>query len=60
MDAARDYAAACYRDAEHTLDVMSSAVSLFTPRKRNVLIVAGGGLPGVGLIMDSGSRSRRP
>jgi VWFA-related protein len=45
MDAARDYAAAGYRDAEQTLDVMSSAVSLFTPRTRNVLIVAGGGLP---------------
>lgn len=45
MDAARAYAAAGYRDAEQTLSVISSAVSLFTPRTRNVLIVAGGGLP---------------
>jgi VWFA-related protein len=45
MDAARDYAAIQYRDAEQTLSVISSAVSLFTPRTRNVLIVAGGGLP---------------
>ena len=44
MDAARAYAAAGYRDAEQTLSVISSAVSLFTPRTRNVLIVAGGGL----------------
>ncbi|HEX3577155.1 MAG TPA: VWA domain-containing protein [Thermoanaerobaculia bacterium] len=45
MDAARAYAAAGYRDAEQSLSVISSAVSLFTPRTRNVLIVAGGGLP---------------
>jgi len=45
MDAARAYAAAGYRDSEQTLSVISSAVSLFTPRTRNVLIVAGGGLP---------------
>src|SRR5437588_2493121 len=45
MDAARAYAAAGYRDAEQALSVISSAVSLFTPRTRNVLIVAGGGLP---------------
>jgi VWFA-related protein len=45
MDAARAYAAAGYHDAAQTLDVISSAVSLFTPRTRNVLIVAGGGLP---------------
>jgi len=44
MDAARAYAVAGYRDAEQTLSVISSAVSLFTPRTRNVLIVAGGGL----------------
>src|SRR3954451_3977868 len=44
MDAARAYAAIGYRDAEQTLSVISSAVSLFTPRTRNVLIVAGGGL----------------
>jgi VWFA-related protein len=44
MDAARAYAAAGYRDAEQSLSVISSAVSLFTPRTRNVLIVAGGGL----------------
>jgi VWFA-related protein len=47
MDAARAYAAAGYRDADQTLSVVSSAVSLFTPRTRNVLIVAGGGLPRV-------------
>jgi len=45
MDAARAYAAAGYRDAEGSLSVISSAVSLFTPRSRNVLIVVGGGLP---------------
>src|SRR3954465_14908180 len=45
MDAARAYAAAGYRDAEQSLSVISSAVSLFTPRTRNVLIVAGAGLP---------------
>jgi VWFA-related protein len=45
LDAARAYAAAGYRDAEQTLSVMSSAVSLFTPRTRNVLIIAGGALP---------------
>jgi len=45
IDAARAYAAAAYRDAEQTLSMISSAVSLFTPRTRNVLIVVGGGLP---------------
>jgi VWFA-related protein len=45
VDAARTYAAAAYRDAEQTLGGMSSAISLFTPRTRNVMIVAGGGLP---------------
>ena len=45
VDAARAYAAAAYRDAEQTLGGISSAVSLFTPRTRNVMIVAGGGLP---------------
>ncbi len=45
VDAARAYAAAAYRDAEQTLSVISSTVSLFTPRTRNVLIVVGGGLP---------------
>lgn len=45
IDAARVYAAAEYRDAEQSLGIISSAVSLFTPRTRNVLIVAGGGLP---------------
>jgi hypothetical protein len=45
IDAARAYAAAAYRDAEQTLSVISSTVSLFTPRTRNVLIVVGGGLP---------------
>lgn len=52
VDAARAYAAADYRDAEQTLSLMSSTVSLFTPRTRNVLIVAGGGLartPGAGV-----------
>lgn len=52
MDAARAYAAAAYRDAEQTLSVISSTVSLFTPRTRNVLIVVGGGLsrtPGAGV-----------
>lgn len=52
IDAARAYAAAGYRDAEQSLGVISSAVSLFTPRTRNVLIVAGGGLartPGAGV-----------
>jgi VWFA-related protein len=52
VDAARAYAAADYRDAEQTLSVMSSTVGLFTPRTRNVLIVAGGGLartPGAGV-----------
>ncbi|HSY51540.1 MAG TPA: VWA domain-containing protein [Thermoanaerobaculia bacterium] len=45
IDAARAYAAASYRDAEDTLSMISAAVSLFTPRTRNVLIVVGGGLP---------------
>jgi VWFA-related protein len=45
IDAARAYAAASYRDAEQTLSVITSALGLFTPRTRNVLIVAGGGLP---------------
>lgn len=45
MDAARAYAAAGYRDAEQSLDVISSTISLFTPRTRNILIVAGGSLP---------------
>ena len=45
IDAARTYAAAEYRDAEQSLGVISSAVSLFTPRTRNVFIVFGGGLP---------------
>jgi VWFA-related protein len=45
IDAARTYAAAAYRDSEQVLSVMASTVSLFTPRTRNVLIVAGGGLP---------------
>jgi VWFA-related protein len=45
MDAARAYAAASYRDAEMSLEVISSAVSLFRPRTRNVLIVVGGSLP---------------
>jgi VWFA-related protein len=45
VDAARVYAAAGYRDAEQTLSMISSSVSLFTPRTRNVLIVVGGGLP---------------
>jgi len=45
IDAARAYAAAAYRDSEMTLSVIGSAVSLFTPRTRNVLIVVGGGLP---------------
>jgi VWFA-related protein len=45
MDAARAYAAASYRDAELSLDVISSAVSLFRPRTRNVLVVVGGSLP---------------
>lgn len=45
IDAARAYAAAAYRDAEQTLGGVSSAVSLFTPRTRNVMIVAGSGLP---------------
>jgi VWFA-related protein len=45
IDAARAYAAACYRDAEQSLSSIDSAVSLFTPRTRNVLIVAGGNLP---------------
>lgn len=52
MDAARAYAAAAYQDAEQTLSVISSTVSLFTPRTRNVLIVVGGGLsrtPGAGV-----------
>jgi VWFA-related protein len=52
MDAARAYAAAAYHDAEQTLSVISSTVSLFTPRTRNVLIVIGGGLsrtPGAGV-----------
>ncbi len=52
MDAARAYAAASYQDAEQTLSVISSTVSLFTPRTRNVLIVVGGGLsrmPGAGV-----------
>jgi len=45
IDAARAYAANAYRDAEQNLNVISSAVSLFTPRTRNVLIVVGGGVP---------------
>ncbi len=45
IDAARAYAASAYRDAEQNLSVISSAVSLFTPRTRNVLVVVGGGLP---------------
>jgi len=45
IDAARNYAAAAYRDSENNLSIISSAVSLFTPRTRNVLIVVGGGLP---------------
>jgi VWFA-related protein len=45
IDAARAYAAAGYQDAERNLSVISSTVGLFTPRTRNVLIVAGGGLP---------------
>ncbi len=52
MDAARAYAAASYQDAEQNLSVISSTVSLFTPRTRNVLIVVGGGLsrmPGAGV-----------
>ena len=52
MDSARAYAAASYRDAEQALSVISSSVSLFTPRTRNVLIVTGGGLarlPGAGV-----------
>jgi len=52
IDAARAYAANAYRDSEQTLSVIGSAVSLFTPRTRNVLIVVGGGLsrlPGSGV-----------
>lgn len=45
IDAARTYAANGYRQAEGTLSMISSAVSLFTSRTRNVLIVVGGGLP---------------
>ena len=45
MDAARAYAAAGYHEAEQRLDVISSTISLVTPRTRNVLIVVGGGLP---------------
>jgi VWFA-related protein len=45
IDAARAYAASAYRDAQDDLSVISSAVSLFTPRTRNVLIVIGGGMP---------------
>jgi VWFA-related protein len=45
VDAARDYAAAGYRDADQTLGAMSSTLSLFTPRTRNVMVVIGGGLP---------------
>jgi VWFA-related protein len=52
IDAARAYAANAYRDSEQALSVIASAVSLFTPRTRNVLIVVGGGLartPGAGV-----------
>ena len=45
IDSARAYAAARYRDAEQSLSSISTAVSLFTPRTRNVLIIAGGSLP---------------
>ncbi|HEX3068261.1 MAG TPA: hypothetical protein VHX14_06780 [Thermoanaerobaculia bacterium] len=45
IDSARAYASARYRDAEMSLDNISSTVSLFTPRTRNVLIVAGADLP---------------
>jgi VWFA-related protein len=45
LDSARAYAAARYRDAEMSLDNISSVVSLFTPRTRNVLIVVGADLP---------------
>jgi VWFA-related protein len=45
IDAARGYASARYRDAEESLDLISSAMGLFTPRTRNVLILAGGSLP---------------
>jgi len=45
LDAARAYAAKSYSDAEQTLSIVSSTLGLFTPRTRNVLIVAGGGLP---------------
>jgi len=45
MDAARNYAAAAYNEAEQNLSVISSAVTLFTPGTRNVLIVVGGGVP---------------
>ncbi|MEA2236483.1 MAG: hypothetical protein QOC81_1207 [Thermoanaerobaculia bacterium] len=45
IDSARQYAAARYRDVEQSLSSIDSALSLFTPRTRNVLIVAGGNLP---------------
>jgi VWFA-related protein len=45
VDAARDYAAAGYRDADQTLGALSSTLSLFTPRTRNVMVLIGGGLP---------------
>jgi VWFA-related protein len=45
IDSARAYASARYRDAELSLGNISSVASLFTPRTRNVLIVAGADLP---------------
>jgi VWFA-related protein len=44
-DAARAYASTAYRDAEQSLGTISSTMGLFTPRTRNVLIIAGAGLP---------------
>ena len=46
LDAVRVYASACYRDGQQAIGLLSATIDLFPAKAtRNVLIIAGGGLP---------------